>query len=977
MKYFTLSRLPLALQLIIFLGCLLPLLWGLLAFDLHRIHRQVKSNSEIVTENLVRAFAEEIKSSVHAIDLSLISLRDDWLSRRENFSDAVQRHRNYLEQGVGFQVAIIDAAGKLAFSSADPQAKPVDLSDREHFRAHLEHAGDRLYISKPIIGRVSQRWSIQFTRPIHEADGRFAGVVVLSVAPDYFSRFYQSINLGEGGSIGLIRSTGEFLARSPNPEIAIGKRSDVSTVLQNRVVDHGLYEVRSAIDGVERLYAWRTLPKGDLAVVIGQSLDTVFAPYYRQRQVYIATGLGLSLLLAFIGYFLLWGLQQRARANAAFIENEARWKLALEAAGEGVWDWDIRKNEVQFSLRWKEILGFSENEVGSHVDEWSQRIHPDDAPRVTDELRAHLNGKAPTYLSEHRMRCRDGSWKWVLERGMVVSRSSNGKPTRMVGTFSDVTARKQSEAALQESMAQLSAEQLRMKIILENSYDAFVAVDSAGYITDWNNKAEAVFGWSAAEVVGKGLSEVIIPEEKRQAHNAGFRRFTATGKATIINTVVEVEAVNRDGRRIPVELAVAGFHDGTGYAANAFIRDISERKEAERRDIERTRSLEETRKALQHSQKLEALGRLTGGIAHDFNNVLQTLTTGLQVVTFSVKEQAVRSSLEVCQRAVERGVELTRQLSVFGRTQEAHLRTVDLADQITEMTPFLKGVLPTNIEFRADLAEGLWRTEIDPLQFELALLNLAMNARDAMPHGGCFTIKASNEALASPITDLLPGDYVHLVISDTGEGMNADLLAKALDPFFTTKPVGKGSGMGLPQAYGFARNMGGTLNLHSPKEGGLQVSMYLPRSTQEVNPPMPEPAPLSQTAVNGKVILFVEDDPLIRQTVQPALEASGFKVAAAHNGEEALDLLEKGRRIDLVFSDIVMPGKISGIDLADIVRTRFPQLKVVLATGYSERRVSSPDIRMLGKPYGIPELVNTLNEELSTPFDPHAAPALS
>jgi PAS domain S-box-containing protein len=965
MKFFPLKRLPLPLQLVLLLGCLLPILWSLIFFDLHRLHEQTRSLSRAHVDNLARAFAEEVKSSISSIDLTLVELRDEWQGGYNDFSQAVRRRQTYLEKDIGFQVAIINAAGLLVYSSVDVQPSSMNLGDREHFKAHRGLAfGDRLFISKPVLGRVSQRWSIQFTRPLIDASGNFSGVIVLSVSPDYFSRFYTTIDLGKDSSITLARTSGEVLAQSPNPENGMGKIVSRAPFLGPVTMDHGQYEGSSDFDRVERLFSWRVLPKEDLVVVVGQSLDTILATYRQQRQASFVSGAGISILLAAIGYFLLVGIRQRFLANAALVESEARWKFALEGAAEGVWDWDVQTDQAQFSRRWKEILGFSENEIGNRVDEWTARIHPDDKPSFMEELRSHLSGATPTYNSEHRMQCRDGSWKWVLERGMVVSHTSSGQPLRMVGTFSDITERKQGETDLKESMDQLAAEQRRMKSILESSHDAFVAVDPQGRITDWNTRAELTFGWTAAEVIGRDLVSIIIPEEQRQGHNAGFKRFAETGKSSIINRVIEVEAVHRNGNRIPIELAVAGFFDGEGYAANAFIRDISERKKAEQLDIERMHALEQSRRALQQAQKLEALGRLTGGIAHDFNNILQTLTTGVQVALFSAKDKGAQSALEACQRAVERGVQLTRQLLVFGRVQDVHLKTVHPALQMQDMYSLIRGALPSNIDLRMDVGDTLWPVRIDPLQFELAMLNLAMNARDAMTHGGQLNITGGNETIKSGVHDLKPGDYVRLVITDSGEGMTEEVLAKALDPFFTTKAVGKGSGMGLAQAYGFAKQMGGTLTLQSNKEEGLTVSIYLPREMQEALSSVPKIAASIPAAESGGSILLVEDDPLVRQTVQPALREAGFTVSMADNGEDAVRYLESGQQIDLVFSDIVMPGAISGIDLAKIIRTRYPKVQIVLATGYSERRVESAGVRTLAKPYSVSALVAALNDEL-------------
>ena len=423
-------------------------------------------------------------------------------------------------------------------------------------------------------------------------------------------------------------------------------------------------------------------------------------------------------------------------------------------------------------------------------------------------------------------------------------------------------------------------------------------------------------------------------------------------------------AAERLGRGEPVTPATSGIveMDAVNAAMVQAGTEINNAKQQlEQRVAEAVAVAERSQRALLQAQKLEALGRLTGGIAHDFNNVLQTLSTGLQVVLLSSNDPRATSTLQACQRAVERAAELTRQLMVFGRVQDARLETVDLSQQIDAMVPMLKGGLRGNINFRIDVAADTWPVTLDPLQFELALLNLAINARDAMPDGGTLLLEARNETLASG--ELPPGDYVRLSLTDSGAGMAQDVLAHAVDPFFTTKAVGKGSGMGLPQAYGFARQTGGTLLLHSEPGQGTTVVLYLPRATQAVAQIRNDNGAALAGRSNGRV-LFVEDDPLVMDVVWPALEAAGFNVAAVRSGEEALAMLDAGSRFDLVFSDIIMPGAIGGIDLARIVQSRWPNVRVVLATGYSDRRVDLPDVRVLAKPYAVGELLASLNDAL-------------
>ncbi|MFC3458818.1 hybrid sensor histidine kinase/response regulator [Massilia haematophila] len=436
------------------------------------------------------------------------------------------------------------------------------------------------------------------------------------------------------------------------------------------------------------------------------------------------------------------------------------------------------------------------------------------------------------------------------------------------------------------------------------------------------------------------------------------------------------------------------------------------KRELEHRVNEAILATEQAQGALLRGQKLESLGRLTAGIAHEFNNLLQTLTTALQLAAMQAREPNLQRLIETCRRTVARATTLTGQLGSFGRVQEGRLVTVDANAQLASALNLIRGAVGDKVRIETAFEAGLWPVTVEPLQFDLALLNLAINARDAMPAGGTLRIAARKAEQASP-PGLAPGDYVHLTVSDEGAGMTQEVLARALDPFFTTKPTGQGTGLGLAQAYAFATQAQGTLTLHSTPGKGTRVHIYLPRADESAAddaapaaahgavrpaetsgvpaaapgaapgtdadtasatapatvsdamtpaPPLavPDSAPDGAAPGAGATVLFVEDDALVREAVVEGLRAAGFTVRVAVNGEEARALLERGAAVDIVFSDIVMPGSISGIDLAALVRERWPALPVVLATGYTERRVSIPDVKILAKPYDLEQVIGLL-----------------
>ena len=426
----------------------------------------------------------------------------------------------------------------------------------------------------------------------------------------------------------------------------------------------------------------------------------------------------------------------------------------------------------------------------------------------------------------------------------------------------------------------------------------------------------------------------------------------------------------RLGRAQPVEhfrsgLAELDTVNAALVQASVQLRDVQ--ATMERRVAEAIESTERAQRALLRSQKLEALGRLTGGVAHDFNNVLQTLTGALQLARLESQPEKVQQRLAICERAVDRATALVARLRSFGQTQDAYFETVPAADAIAGVLPMLENGLPAAIRFDTEIAPALGRIRIDLTQFELALLNLVMNARDAITGQGRITLRASVQAPGQEAAGLPRGPLMRIDIVDTGAGMPADVVAKAFDPFFTTKAPDKGTGLGLPQAYAFATQSQGTLLLASTVGQGTTASILLPQLTASVagEGPTPVSAPPSAPARLPVSVLFVDDDPLVRESVVPILEQHGATVICAQNADEGLHMLEHGQQIDVLFSDIVMPGSMNGIGLATLARQRYPTLAIVLATGYFGEKIALPGVRLLTKPYRTDDAVAALAEAVA------------
>jgi len=378
--------------------------------------------------------------------------------------------------------------------------------------------------------------------------------------------------------------------------------------------------------------------------------------------------------------------------------------------------------------------------------------------------------------------------------------------------------------------------------------------------------------------------------------------------------------------------------------------------------------------AVLRSQKLEALGRLTGGIAHDFNNLLQTMTTGLQLARRLSADPRADAALEACQRATAKAAQLTRQLLAFGRPQVGHEAVIDLRRQLPELMALASGAVGSAIEVEVSVDEDLWPVRTDPVQLELAVLNLALNARDAMHARGRLTVSARNRVLAQgdPVglaPELQPGDYVAIAVRDTGDGMTQEQTERAFEPFFTTKAVGQGTGLGLAQVYALARTSGGTAGIVSKIGLGTEVTLWLPRSHGRT-----DEARSAQQAAGGAatplphfsgMVLLVEDEPSVRELTAQALEERGFRVKTAPTADHALELLRGGLTADVVLTDIVMPGERSGVDLVRTLKVLKPTLPVVLASGHPVRIEEAPNVPLVPKPYDIDVLAAVLAEAMN------------
>jgi signal transduction histidine kinase len=402
--------------------------------------------------------------------------------------------------------------------------------------------------------------------------------------------------------------------------------------------------------------------------------------------------------------------------------------------------------------------------------------------------------------------------------------------------------------------------------------------------------------------------------------------------------------------------------DGTGAveAVGTIGIDVTELKHAEAQ--------------LAHAQKMEAIGQLTGGVAHDFNNLLTAILLNADVLADRMTDDKLRPLAEATRMAAERGADLTRRLLAFGRRQTLEPRPTDVNALVTGMEQLMRRTLGEHIAIDIRAGPDLWPATVDPGQLEAAVVNLALNARDAMPQGGRITIETGNveldEGYTSLNADVRAGDYIMVAVGDTGSGMTADVVSRAFEPFFTTKEVGKGTGLGLSMIYGFVKQSGGHARIYSEVGVGTVVKLYLPRSHEPAAATAGRQKTKVELPTGGETILLVEDDPLVRKHTESQLLALGYRVVAAENAAEAIDRVNRGTTPDLLFTDIVMPGLMNGRELAEQLRERWPGLKVLYTSGFSHGMLDTPlggqvaPKHLLGKPFRRRDLATKVREIL-------------
>ncbi|TCH98199.1 PAS domain S-box protein [Roseococcus sp. SYP-B2431] len=648
----------------------------------------------------------------------------------------------------------------------------------------------------------------------------------------------------------------------------------------------------------------------------------------------------------------------RVAAERAARASEAQFETFAQAMPNHVWtalpdgrlDW--------FNVKVYEYSGAAPGSLDGKG--WAGIVHPEDMAGA-EERWAEAVASEEIYETQFRLRRADGTWRWHLSRALPI-RGEDGQVRRWIGTNTDIEDERAAGEALsdladtlEQQVEQRTAERDRMWRL---STDLMIVVRFDGTILAVNPAWTSLLGWTEQEALGHPLLDFVHPEDR--APTIGQMDRLAAGARTIgFQNRFRVKA---GGTCILSWTAVpdGGLIHGVG-------RDVTAEHEA-------AAALKASEAALQQSQKMETIGKLTGGVAHDFNNLLQVISGNLELLAREIGEdQRAGRLVGNALAGVARGSKLASQLLAFGRRQPLAPKVMNIGRLITGMDDMLRRALGETVEVETVVSGGLWNTMIDPTQIETALLNLAINARDAMEGGGKLTIEAGNAFLDDYYVrhndEVEPGQYVVLAVTDTGSGMPAEVAQQAFEPFFSTKPEGKGTGLGLSMVYGFVKQSGGHVKIYSELGQGTTVKLYLPRADQREDiVPGSDHGPV---AGGTETILVAEDDEQVLETTVAVLTNLGYRVLKARDAASAFTVIESGIKVDLLFTDVVMPGPMKSTELARKAAERQPDIAVIFTSGYTDNAIVhggrlDPGVELLSKPYTLDALARKVRQVLSS-----------
>jgi PAS domain S-box-containing protein len=661
-------------------------------------------------------------------------------------------------------------------------------------------------------------------------------------------------------------------------------------------------------------------------------------------------------------------VEQRLKAT------EERFRIAQAAGGIGWFEWDLTTDAWDWTPHVAILFGFDPETPRPQLADWQPAIFIDDAPKLRSAI--EQAGEKGSYYVEFRVTHPDGSVHWITGRGEI-TRDEAGRALRVAGVYYDISERKALEArllALNEGLearvtdrarqlattaARLRETEHRFQLLIDAVTDyAIFMLDKTGHVVSWNPGAERIKGYSAGEIIGHHFSRFYTEKDRQQ----GVPQIALATAARTGKYEAEGPRIRKDGSAFLAGVVINAIRDPSGELLGfaKITRDITQRKAVEDQ--------------LRQAQKMEAVGQLTGGVAHDFNNLLTVIMGNLEhLERILPSAQPTERIISAALRAASRAAILTQRLLVFSRRSPLVPEVLSVNKLVAGMSDLMRRTLGEAVFIETVLAGGLWPTLADANQLENALINLAINARDAMPDGGKLTIETANthldEAYARVHDEVQAGQYVGIFITDTGIGMSAETASRAFEPFFTTKETGQGTGLGLSQVFGFIKQSGGHVKIYSEIGEGTTVKLYLPRYRGQEDVRDEGPATRDVSRGHGQLVLVVEDDPDVRDYTVEMVSELGYSVLSAPDGATALRLLDSNREVALLFTDVGLPGGINGRQLAEQAQRRRPRLKVLYTTGYARNAIVhqgrlDPGVEVIFKPFTYSDLAAKIRQVL-------------